>query len=74
MHKLTLTAIGNSTGLIIPKEILNRLNISKGDEVYVTETRDGLHLTVQNESFAKQMRAAESIMKRYKNALGELAK
>jgi len=74
MNKLTLTSIGNSTGLIIPKEILNRLNLVKGDEVSITETRDGFVLSVKDETFEKQIRAAEGIMKRYRNALAELAK
>ena len=74
MHTLTLTTIGNSTGVILPKELLARLKLEKGDKLCLTETKDGFELSAYDEKFARQMKAAESVMKRYRNALRELAK
>jgi putative addiction module antidote len=73
--KLEIKKIGNSTGLILPKEMLARLRLAQGDWVYVTETADGgLRLTVYDPTFEKGMQVAEKAMKTYRNALAELAK
>jgi putative addiction module antidote len=74
MQTLTLTTIGNSTGVILPKELLTRLKIEKGDKIFLTETKDGFQVTVYDRAFEKEMQAAESVMRRYRNALRELAK
>ena len=74
MHTLTITTIGNSAGVILPKEVLARLKIGKGDKISLAETPDGFHISVYDEKFERQMKAAESVMKRYRNALRELAK
>jgi len=75
MAALKLTAIGTSTGVIIPKEMLARLRVSKGDMLYVSETPDGgYHLTAHDPDFATKMDKAEAIMKRYRNTLAVLAK
>lgn len=66
--------IGNSLGAIIPKEVAARLNIEEGTTLYFTEAPDGVRLTAHNPDFAKQMAAAESLSRRYRNALRELAK
>lgn len=66
--------VGNSTGLTLPKEVTDRLKITNGDPVYLTESPDGYRLTPYNPEFAAQMSVAESIMRRYKDALHELAK
>jgi putative addiction module antidote len=72
---LKLTAIGTSTGVIIPKEILTRLGVTKGDTLYVSETPDGgYHLSAYDPDFAAKMNKAEAIMKRYRNTLSVLAK
>ena len=74
MTKLKLTAIGNSAGVVLPKEVLARLKLDKGDTVYLTESPDGYRLTPYNPEFEQQMDAARRIMKRRRAALRELAK
>lgn len=74
MHTLKLTQIGNSVGVILPKEILNRLGIEKGDEIFLTDSPDGLRLTVHNPEFEAQMLAARDVMKARRSVLRELAK
>lgn len=75
MNSLRLTTIGTSTGVIIPKEMLARLRVAKGDKLYVTETSDGgYHLTAYNPDFVTKMAKAEEIMNRYRNTLNVLAK
>lgn len=74
MTKLKLTAIGNSAGVVLPKEVLARLKLDKGDTVYLTESPDGYRLTPYNPEFEQQMDTARKIMKRRRAALRELAK
>ena len=74
MHALKLTQIGNSVGLILPKEVLARLKLEKGDTVFVTETPDGVAVTPYDPQFAKQMDAARAVMKKRRAVLHELAK
>lgn len=74
MHALKLTQIGNSVGLILPKEVLARLKLEKGDTVYVTETPEGVAVTPYDPQFADQMDAARAIMKKRRAVLHELAK
>ena len=74
MHTLKLTQIGNSVGAVFPRELLNQLKLEKGDEIYVTETPDGLRITKHNPEFAAQMRVAREIMKERRSVLRELAK
>ena len=75
MLALKVTQIGNSTGVILPKEAVSRLNVEKGDVVYLTEAPDGgYRLTPYNPGFAEQMELARKIMKERRNALRELAK
>jgi len=72
---LKLTAIGTSTGVIIPKEMLTRMNVGKGDTLYAVETSDGgYRLTPYDPDFAARMDKAESIMRRYRNTLHVLSK
>jgi putative addiction module antidote len=74
MPALKLTAIGTSTGVIIPKEMLTRMNVAKGDVLYAVETSDGgFRLTPYDPAFADKMDKAEDIMKRYRNTLRVLA-
>ncbi len=68
-----VTAIGNSAGIILPKEILEKLRISKGDTLTVTETPDGVHLTPFDEKVARQMEVAERVMRENRNMLRKLA-
>ena len=74
MHTLKLTQIGNSLGVILPKEVLARLKLVKGDTIYVTESPDGYRITVHDQQFEEQMEAARKIMKKRRSVLRELAK
>ena len=74
MSTLKLTQIGNSVGVILPKEILARLKLEKGDSVYVTDAANGVMLTPYSPDFETQMTAARNVMKRRRNVLRELAK
>jgi putative addiction module antidote len=74
MTTLKVTQIGNSLGLILPKEVLAKLRVEKGDEVYLSETPEGVRITAHNPEFAEQMKVARAIMKKRRNALRELAK
>lgn len=74
MIKVKVTAIGNSMGIVLPKEVLSKLKASKGDELYLVDSPEGLTLTPYQQDFENQMKAAESVMKKYRNALHELAK
>jgi putative addiction module antidote len=70
-----LKKIGNSTGVILSKEVLARLNLSVGDKFYATQTPEGgIRLTPYDPHFEKAMRIARRGMKIYRNALAELAK
>ena len=74
MTSLKIIQVGNSLGVILPKEITERLHLEKGDELAVVETANGIELTPYDPEFAAKMEAAKSITKRYRNALRELAK
>lgn len=69
-----LTAIGNSTGVRIPSEILAELGLKKGDKVYIVPTSEGFSVTPYDPEFAKDIELAKKFAKKYKNALHELAK
>ena len=74
MTALKLTRIGNSVGVVLPKEILSRLDLEAGDAIYLTESPDGYRLTPYDADFERQMEAARRVMKRRRAALRELAK
>jgi putative addiction module antidote len=75
MHfALKLTQIGNSVGVVLPKEALAALKLEKGDSMYLTESPEGFRLTAYDPEFERQMSTAEDIMKRRRNVLRELAK
>jgi len=74
MTALKLKAIGNSTGVILPKEILSKLDANKGDQLFVVETPGGIELTPYGPDFVGQVEAAREIMKKRRSALRELAK
>ena len=71
--KLKITAIGNSAGVILPKELLARLRLGKGDELYALETPDGIRLTNYDPEFAAQIEVAERIMREDRDVLRKLA-
>ncbi len=71
--KLKITAIGNSAGVILPKELLARLRLDKGDELYALETPDGIRLTAFDPELAAQMEVAEQVMREDRLVLLKLA-
>ena len=74
MLKVKVTTIGNSMGIVLPKEALAKLKVSKGDTLYLVEGPEGWVLTPYQQDFETQLEAAEAVMRRYRNALRELAK
>ena len=74
MMKLKVTTIDSSAGIVLPKEVLSRLNIAKGDSVFLTESPDGVRITPYNPDFEEQMSLARAFMRERRNALRELAK
>lgn len=74
MAALKLTSIGNSVGVILPKELLVKLGVQKGDTLFAVETQDGLRLSVSDPEYEAQMEAARRIMKKRRAVLRELAK
>lgn len=68
-----ITSIGNSAGIILPKELLEKLRVSKGDTLTVTETPDGIGLNPYDENFATAMNLAEEIMREDRDVLRKLA-
>lgn len=73
-YTLKLTTVGNSVGLIMPKEMLERLRVGKGDVLYAVETAQGIELTPYNPEFAAQMELAEQVMREQRDVLRQLAK
>ena len=71
--KLKITTVGNSAGVILPKELLAKLRLEKGDELFVTETPDGIKLMAYDPAFGKQMAVAERIMRENRDVLRKLA-
>ncbi len=74
MLTLKLTTIGNSIGVVLPKEALTKLKLEKGDTVFLTESPDGYRLTPYSPEFETQMTIARRIMKKRRDVLCELAK
>jgi len=74
MHALKLTQIGNSVGLILPKEVLVRLKLEKGDTVFVTETPDGVAMTPYDPGLEEQIEAGRAFMRDFRDTFHELAK
>lgn len=74
MTALKLTSIGNSVGVVLPKELLVKLGVQKGDTLFAVETGDGVRLTVSDPEFEAQMDIAREQMKKWHNVLRELAR
>lgn len=74
MQVLKLTQIGNSVGVILPKEILARLRVAKGDTLFITESPDGVMLTPYDPEVAKQVDAGREFMHEFRDTFRELAK
>ena len=71
--KLKITTVGNSAGIILPKELLSRLRLEKGDELHALETPDGIRLTAYDPELARQMDVAEEVMRKRRTLLHKLA-
>lgn len=71
---LKIRKFGNSAGVILPKELLARLRVTPGDQVYVTEAPDGLRITAHDPNFASKMEIAQKIMREDRDILRVLAK
>ncbi len=74
MHRIKIRRIGNSLGATLPKEVLQKLNVSEGDTVFLTETTQGVQLTAYDPDFEAAMQAFAETRKNYRNALRKLAK
>jgi len=74
MLKVKITQVGNSMGILLPKEVLNKMNSEKGDTLYLVEGSEGYTITPYSPDFEEQMNAANKIMKDYRNTLHKLAK
>jgi putative addiction module antidote len=74
MATLKLRAIGNSVGVVLPKDLLARLDLQEGDTLHVVEAPDGLRLKRADPEFERQMVAAREVMRRRRAVLRELAK
>ena len=74
MAALKLTAVGTSTGVVIPTEMLNRMKVSRGDRLHVTETPDGYLLTPYDPAIAAQVESGREFMKEFRETFKVLAK
>lgn len=74
MTVLKLTRVGNSVGVVLPREVLARMHVDAGDTIFLTESPEGMRVTPYNPDFQRQMSTAEKIMKKRRSVLRELAK
>lgn len=71
---LKVRKIGNSLGIVLPKDVLAKLKVGEGDALSVSETQNGVALSAYDDEIARQIEIGRDVMKRYRNALRELAK
>ena len=74
MTALKLTQIGNSVGVILPKEMLARLKLEKGDTVFVTDTPEGVKLTPYDPTLDEQLKDGREFMREFRDTFHQLAK
>lgn len=74
MHSLKITQIGNSLGLILPREVLARLKLAKGDTVHITESPAGLVVTPYDPALEEQLKLGREFMSEYRDTFHQLAK
>ena len=74
MHSLKITQIGNSLGVILPKEVLARLKLEKGDTVHLTESPDGVIVTPYDPALDEQLQLGREFMQEYRDTFHQLAK
>jgi putative addiction module antidote len=68
-----ITQIGNSSGIILPKEVMSKLNVEKGDTLFLVETPNGIELSPYDQNLAEEMVSAKRVMKKYRDVLRKLA-
>ena len=73
MTRVKVRNVGNSLGIVLSKEVVARLRVQSGDELYLSETANGVQLSVYDPEFAAQMDVANSVMKKRRNMLHKLA-
>ncbi|MGD2110003.1 MAG: AbrB/MazE/SpoVT family DNA-binding domain-containing protein [Phycisphaerae bacterium] len=73
MTTLKITTVGNSSGVVLPKEVLERLRVARGDTLFVVETPNGIELTPYDPELARQMDVAEGVMREDRDLLRKLA-
>ena len=74
MVALKVRKFGNSVGVVLPKEVASRLRVTEGDQLFVTETPNGVELSPYNAEFEADMNLAREIMRKRRAVLRELAK
>ncbi len=74
MYTLKICKIGDSLGVTLPNEILQKLKVNEGDSLFVSETADAIQLTSYEPEFREAMVAYRKVSNKYRNALRELAK
>ncbi|MFQ5494733.1 MAG: AbrB/MazE/SpoVT family DNA-binding domain-containing protein [Phycisphaerae bacterium] len=74
MTTLKITTVGNSVGVVLPREVLQRLRVGKGDTLFVVETPNGIELTPYDPAFGEQMEAAEQVMREDRDVLKRLSR
>lgn len=74
MSALKLTQIGNSVGVILPKEVLARLKVEKGDVLHLSEAPNGVNLTPYDPALQEQVEAGREFMREYRDTFHQLAK
>ena len=72
-NKLKVVTVGNSVGVVLSKDILEKLRVQKGDSIFAVETSRGIELTPYNPELAEQMIIAEQVMREDCDALKKLA-
>lgn len=72
-NTLKITTVGNSAGIVLPREILERLRVEKGDTLYALETPNGIELTPYDPDFAEEMEIAKKVMRDNRDLLRKLA-
>jgi putative addiction module antidote len=74
MQALKLTQIGNSVGVVLPKEVLSQLKLQKGDTVFLTEAANGVTLSPYDPAIEEELNAGREFMKEYRDTFRALAK
>lgn len=74
MATVKVTTVGSSVGIVLPKDLLSKLRVEKGDMLYITETPDGIQLTPFDPEFEAQIESAKRVMRKNRDALRRLAK